>query len=118
MDTPNEWHRAVEKAKEKGRTLINKTIAVNQATSIVLGKLTGSEIDKMGPAHNETCKLTLNNIKRYDLKTNFKFKDEEEGLFFINKPENIMTLQELELKFPKIFEEAHINIKKGVWDGS
>lgn len=118
MDAPNEWYKVVEKAKEKGRKLINKTIAVNQATSIVVGKLTGAEIDKMGPAHHATCKLSLSNMKRYDLKTDFQFKDEDEGVFFINNPDNIMTIQELGVKHPKIMEEVHINIKKGVWDGS
>ena len=114
----NPWYKNVEKAKDKARKLVNKTVAVNQATSVVVGKLEGAEIDKMGPAHHATCKITLNNVKRYDLKTDFKFKDEEIGVFFVNNPDSVMTIQELGLKFPNLHEEVNINIKKGVWDGS
>lgn len=118
LEISDQWYKGVEKAKEKARKMINKTVGINQATSVVIGKLDGADIDRLGPAHHPTCKITLSNMKRYDLKTDYKFKDEEMGIFFINNPDNVMSIQELSQKFPKIHEEVMINVKKGVWNGS
>ncbi len=117
-DIADLWYKGVENSKEKARKMLKKVIAINQTTSLVVGKLTAAEIDKLGPGHHASCKLTLTKIKKYALTSNFKFRDEEMGLFFVNKPEMILTMEELETKYPQIFEEIHINIKKGVWDGS
>ena len=111
-------YKGVEKAKDKARKFVGKIVAINQSTSLVVGKLDSAEIDKLGPSHMQTCKLTLSKTKRYDLKSNFKFRDEYTVFLFVNKPESIISVEELEKLFPKVYEEVHINMKKGVWDGS
>lgn len=112
------WYKGVNQAKEKSQKLIGEVIAINLSTSIAVGKLIGAEIDKMTLGQHEACKLTIENTRRYGIKGDFKFTNEDLGIFFANKSEKIMNMEELETKHPKIFEEAHINIKKGVWDGS
>ena len=117
-DFSEAWFKGVENAKEKARKLLHQVIAVNQATSIVVGKLQGAEIDKLAPGHHAACKLTMTKVKKYSTTSRFQSRTDDMGVFFVNKPEMIMTMNELEAKYPEIFEEAHINIKKGVWDGS
>lgn len=112
------WYKGVEKAKDKARKLIGKVVAINQSTSLVVGKLDAADIDKLGPSHQSTCKITLSKTKRYDLKSNFKFRDEYTVFLFVNKPEAILSAEELEKTFPKVYEEVRINVKKGVWNGS
>ena len=43
---PDSWNATIEKSKEKARKLINQLIAVDQVTSIIIGKLNSVEIDK------------------------------------------------------------------------
>jgi len=112
------WYKGVENAKEKARKLLHQVIAVNQATSIVVGKLEAAEIDKLAPGHHAACKLTMTKINKYGTGSKYQTRTDDMGVFFVNKPNMIMTMEELESNNPDIFEEVHINIKKGVWDGS
>ncbi len=112
------WYKGIEDSKEKARKLLKQVIGVNQTTSLVIGRLDAVEIDKLAPGHHAACKVTLSKVKRFALRTKFKFRDEETGIFFVNKPEMILNTEELEKNFPEIYEEIHINIKKGAWDGS
>ena len=60
----------------------------------------------------------MTNIMKFGLDSKYKVKNEDMAIFFVNKPDMIMTMQELEERYPKIYEEVHVNIRKGVWDGA
>lgn len=111
------WYKGIEEAKEKARKIIHHIIAINQVTNVIVGQLQAAEVDRLSPGHHPACKLTMVNIKKYSKSSDFQSSDDM-GIFFVNKPDMILTMQELETKNPKVYEEVHINIKKGVWDGS
>lgn len=115
---PAAHNREVEKAKVKARSLIKKIVVIFQSTSLVIGRLESADLDKLGPTHFPSCKLNIFKPKRYSIGNTFQFNMEDQGIYFVNKPEMIMTLEEISDKYPEIFREIHINIRKGVWDGS
>lgn len=114
---PAAHNREVEKAKTKARSLIKKVVVIFQGTSIIIGRLDAADLDKMGPTHFPSCKLSVTKPKRYSIENTFQFKIEDQGIYFVNKPEMIMNLEEIAEKYPEIFREVHVNIRKGVWDG-
>ena len=111
----NQWNSVVEKSKEKARRMINKLVAIDQSTSVAVGKLISVEIDRLGYLKYPYVKLMLHKPIRYrqDGKMQFKMGDQE--LVFINKPEMVMDTNELASKFPKIYEQILTKIKTGVW---
>ncbi|MDD5416583.1 MAG: hypothetical protein PHU12_01255 [Candidatus Aenigmarchaeota archaeon] len=117
MDVSKEHYKSIEKTKTKARSLMKKLVAINQTTSILVGKLEAADIEKLGSAHMASCKLTLSNAKRYSVNNKFDFKMEEESIAFVNRPEMLMTIDELGNTHPEILRETHVNIRKGVWDG-
>ncbi|MBU3896971.1 MAG: hypothetical protein KJ697_03515 [Nanoarchaeota archaeon] len=111
-------NQEVEKTKMKARSFIKKIIIISQSTSLIVGKLQSADIDKMGATNYPACKLTVFKPKRYSIGNTFQFNMEDQGIYFVNKPEMIMTLDEISDKYPEIFREIHINVGKGVWDGA
>lgn len=114
-EIPEEWYSKVEKSRDKSRKLIKQVVAVDQTTSIVIGKLESVEMDRLWHLKYPYCRLTMAKPIRFrtDGKKEFKMGDQE--LFFINKPEMIMDIQELSKKFPRVYDEIHGEIKKGAW---
>jgi hypothetical protein len=111
----NQWNSVVEKSKEKARKFINKLVAIDQNTSVAVGKLMTVEIDRLGYLKYPYCRLMLHKPIRYRMDGKLQFKMGEQELLFINKPEMVMDTNELASRFPKIYEEILPKIKTGVW---
>jgi len=109
---PESWYQGIEKSKEKAEKLLHEVIAVDQTTSIIVGKLDEVSIDKLWNAKYPYCKLILKNAERYRTNGKFDTKLQDVQMCFVNKPEMIMNLEELQKRFPQIHEDVHINIKK------
>ncbi len=114
-DLPQPWFSGVEKAKEKAQKLVRQLIAVDQNTSIVVGELEAVEIDKLWKLQYPYCKLTLSNPIRFRIDGRMDHKMGETEIFFVNKPEMVLHMSELQQRNPKIHEEAHFRIKQGKW---
>ena len=104
---PESWHTSIEKAKEKARKFKGQVIAIDQSTSVVVGKLTEVEIDKLKYPY---CRLGVSKARRYR-QSGDATKMGEQELFFINKPQMVMDMKELSQRFPKIYEEVLGKIK-------
>jgi hypothetical protein len=115
-DMPDNWYQTVEKAKNKARKLLQKTIAVDQNTSVVVGKLVGVDIDTLWRAKYPYCKLTIEKPVRYRTDGNFECHMGDTELFFVNKPEMIMTTVELNDRFPKVHADAATRLKTGEFE--
>ncbi|MFQ6021033.1 MAG: hypothetical protein ACE5J4_03425, partial [Candidatus Aenigmatarchaeota archaeon] len=57
-------------------------------------------------------KLTMENCERYRTDGKFEFKLANTQICFVNKPEMIMSMEELAKRFPNIYEEVLGKIKK------
>ena len=112
---PDTWYAVVDKSKEKARKLINQIVAINQSTSIVVGKLESVEIDRLWHLKYPYCRLTMRKPVRYRLDGRLEFKMGEQELLFVNKPEMVMNTAELSKTHPRIYEDILPKIKTGVW---
>lgn len=112
-DVPDNWYQTVEKAKTKARKLIQQTIAVDQNTSVVVGKLISVDIDTLWRAKFPYCKLTVQNPVRYRTDGKFECKMGDTELFFVNKPDMVMNMAELNTRFPKVRSDAAVRLKTG-----
>ncbi len=112
---PRPWFSGVEKAKEKAQKLVKQLVGVDQNTSIVVGELEAVEIDRLWKLQYPYCKLTLSNPIRFRIDGRMDHKMGETEIFFVNKPEMVLHMSELQARNPKIHEEAHFRIKAGKW---
>jgi hypothetical protein len=110
------WYQGVEKAREKAKKLIGKVIAVDQNTSIVVGRLEQVEIDKLWEFQYPYCKLQLARPLRFRIDGTFQHKMGDFEFFFANKPEMVIELSELSERFPKIYEAIQEYIKNERFD--
>ncbi|MBR9682836.1 MAG: hypothetical protein GOV02_04115 [Candidatus Aenigmarchaeota archaeon] len=108
---PASWYSGVEKSREKARKLNNKVVAVDQTTSVVVGRLIAIDIDKLWNFKYPYCKLTLRNPQRYRSNGNFECKMSEIELFFVNKPKMLLDLEELSDRHPIIYRAIRKQIK-------
>lgn len=108
---PSSWYSGVEKSREKARKLNNKVVAVDQTTSVVVGRLIGIDIERLWRFNYPYCKLTLRNPQRYRSNGNFECKMSDIELFFINKPKMLLSLEELSDRHPIIYKEIRKQIK-------
>ena len=111
---PDTWHSNIEKSKEKARKMLKKVVAVDLNTSILIGILEDVTIDKLFRLKYPFCKLTISKVKKYDINEKLEAKEEEQ-VCFVNKPQMILDMKELSTKFPEIFEDVHVEMKKGVY---
>lgn len=114
-DPASSWYQAVEKARTKARKFLNQPIAVDQSTSVVIGKLVAVDIDRLWRANLPYCRLTLAAPVRYRADGKFECRMGDTELFFTNKPEMIMPLTELNSRFPNIHTGAAAKVKAGEW---
>ena len=110
------WYRGVERAREKAKALIGKIVAVDQNTSVVVGRLEQVEIDKLWEFQYPYCKLQLAHPIRFRLDGTFQHKMGDFDFFFANKPEMIMDMAELSERFSKIYEAVQEYIKNEHFD--
>jgi hypothetical protein len=111
---PDAWYASIEKSKEKARKLLKKVVALDMNDTIVVGVLEDVMIDRLFRVKYPFIKLTLEKVKKYDAKEKLITKMDEQ-IFFINKPKMIMDIREISERFPNIYEDFHVEMKKGVY---
>jgi hypothetical protein len=114
ISLPGNWYASIEKSKEKARKLLKKVVALDMNDSIVIGVLEDVMIDKLFRVQYPFIKVTLQKVKKYDTKEKLITKMDEQ-IFFINKPQMIMDVKEISGRFPNIFEDVNVEMKKGVY---
>jgi hypothetical protein len=114
LTLPQTWHASIEKSKEKARKLLRKVVALDMTDSIVIGVLEDVMVDKLFRVQCPFIKLTLQKVKKYDTKEKLINKIDEQ-IFFINKPQMIMDVKEIADRFPEIFQDVHVEMRKGVY---
>ena len=112
ISLPDNWHSNIEKSKEKARKLLKKVVAVDISNSIVIGILEDVVVDKLFRLKYPFCKLTIRNVKRYNVNEKLE-SQEEEQVCFVNKPQMILDLKDISTKFPEIYADIHVEMKKG-----
>jgi hypothetical protein len=113
---PSTWYAGIEKSKEKAKKLMGKIVALDQNTSVIIGKLDRIDIDSLWKMNCPYCKLTVKNALRYKIDGNFQQKMEDLNIFFVNKPEMVMSVEEFSKRFPKVYTEVVGKIKTGQFD--
>ncbi len=112
-DMPDNWYQTVDKAKTKAKKMLQQTVAVDQNTSVVVGKLIAVDIDTLWRAKFPYCRLTIENPVRYRPDGNFECKMGDTELFFVNKPDMVMNMNELNTRFPGVRAGSATKIKSG-----
>ena len=108
-ELPQNWYGGVDKAKEKARKLLNKIVVIDQNTSVVIGKLASVDIDKLWRSNVPYCRLLVNDSLRFRLDGKLEAKLGSEEVFFVNKPQMVMTVDEMEKTHPKVHDEFYKN---------
>lgn len=93
----------VERAKEKARKLEGEIAGIYQTTSILIGKVKEVKLEKLWSMGILFCRIRLKNVKKFDLEGKLISQSEEE-LVYVNRPEFILDLKELEKANPKVFK--------------
>ena len=93
----------VEKTKEKAKKLQGEIAGIYQTTSILVGKVEEVKLEKLWNTGILFCRIRLKNVRKFDLEGNLISQSEEE-LIYVNKPEFILDLKELEKANPKVFK--------------
>jgi len=112
---PEKWYKNVELARERAKSFMGKLVALHQTSSVVIGKLTGAEIDKLWQVKYPYCKISMKRAFRFNLNGKLETDIGDDGIFWINKPEVLLSIDELSRKFPKVYSEILPKIKRGVW---
>jgi len=111
LSLPNNWHSNIEKSKDKARKMLKKVVAVEINNSLVVGTLEDVSIDKLFKLKYPFCKLIVNNVKKYALNEKLETKIDEQ-ILFVNKPEMILDMKELSSKFPNIYQDVFVELRK------
>jgi hypothetical protein len=112
---PNNWFKNVEIAKERAYGMLRKVAAIHQTNSVIVGKVTGAEIDKLFNANYQYCKITMDKAFRFSVNGTLEATLGNDGVFWVNTPDHILTMDELSRKFPKVYSEVLPKIKTNVW---
>jgi len=115
MPMENEMYINVERAKEKARKLMGQIVAVDQNTSIVVGKLDTVDVERMFSTKTPYCKMMINNGVRFRKDQTFGYKLGDVEMVLANKPEMVMDMKELEKRFPKVHMEVSMKTRMGGW---
>jgi len=108
---PPNWYSGVEKSKDKARRMQGKLVAINNNTSIVIGRLTAVDIDKLWRQNFPYCKVTLQSPRRYRDNGAFECNMGESEVFFLNRPEMLLSLEELSNVNPELYTSIRKKIK-------
>ena len=114
-ETTDDWYRGVEKAKEKARKYQNQLMAIDQKTSVIVGIVSGVDIDRLWQFKYPYCKISMIKAVRFGPNGNVESNIGDTGVFWLNKPDNVLPLEELAKKYPRIHEEVHVKMKGGGW---
>jgi len=113
---PESWYSQIEKSKERARKMLRKVVAIDLNDAVLVGKLDDVTLDKLFRLKYPFCKLTLSNAKKYSADGKFEKHIEGEQICFVNKPQMIMDMEELSKRHPEIFQDTHVDIKRGRFD--
>ncbi len=102
MEKPHEIITSVEKAKEKARKLLDQYAGIYQTNFILLGKIKEVKLEKMWSIGILFCRIRLKNVRKFDLEGKLVSQSEEE-LVYVNKPEFVLSLEELEKANQKVY---------------
>ena len=114
LSLPGGWHANIEKSKDKARKMLKKVAAIEINNSVMIGFIDEVSVDKLFRLKYPFCKIMLKNVKKYNMNEKLETKIDEQVLF-VNKPEMILDLKELSKRFPNIFEDVHVEMRKGVY---
>jgi len=112
---PDNWYTTVEKTKQKASKFIKKVAAIEQTSSVIVGKFSVVDIDSMFESKFPYCKIMMDSAVRFKLDGSIQAKIGDLGMFFLSKPESVLSVDELAKKYPRIHEEVMAKIKIGQW---
>lgn len=112
---PDKWYKKIELARERARAFEKKLVALHQTNSVVVGRLTTANIDRLWQVKYPYCKITMKKAFRFSVNGNLEANIGDDGVFWVNSPDTILTMDELSRKFPKVYREVLPKIKTGVW---
>jgi hypothetical protein len=113
---PESWYSQIEKTKERARKLFRKVVAIDLNDSILVGKIEDVTLDKLFKLKYPFCKITLTKTKKYSSEGKLEKQIEGEQICFVNKPQMILEMEELSKKYPEIFQDTHVDIRRGRFD--
>lgn len=91
---------------------MKKVAAIEINNSVMVGTIEDVSIDKLFKLKYPFCKIIITNIKKYKMDEKLDTKIDEQ-ILFVNKPEMILDLKELSTKYPSIYEDVHVEMRKG-----
>lgn len=112
---PDNWYTSVEKAKHKAGKFLKKVAAVEQTSSVVVGKFSVVDIDRMFQSRFPYCKIMMDGAVRFRPDGGVQAKIGDIGMFFVSKPEVILSLDELAKRYPKVHDEVMAKLKAEQW---
>ena len=110
------WYSQIEKSKERARKFLRKVVAIDLNDSVLVGKLGDVTLDKLFRLKYPFCKLTLTKAKKYNAEGKLEKQIEGEQICFVNKPQMILDMDELSRRYPEIFQDTHVDIRRGRFD--
>lgn len=113
--TGDDWYRGVEKAKDKARRYQNQILAIDQKTSVVVGIVSAVDIDRLWQFKAPYCKISMIKALRFGPQGSVEAKIGDTGIFWVNNQDNVLPLEELAKKYPKVHAEVHVKMKAGGW---
>ena len=113
---PESWYSQIEKSKERARKFLKKVVAIDLNDAIIVGKLDDVTLDKLFRLKYPFCKLTLTKTKKYNIEGKLEKQIEGEQICFVNKPQMILDMDELSKKHPEVFQDTHVDIRRGRFD--
>ena len=113
---PESWYSQIEKTKDIARKLLRKVVAIDLNDSILVGKIEDVTLDKLFKLKYPFCKVTLVKAKKYNPEGKLEKQIEGEQICFVNKPQMILEMEELSKKYPEIFQDTHVDIRRGRFD--
>ena len=111
LSLPNNWHSNIEKSKDKARKLLKKVAAIEINNSVMICTIEEVSIDKLFKLKYPFCKLIVSDVKKYSLDEKLETKIDEQ-ILFVNKPEMILDMKELSAKFPSIYQDVYVEMRK------
>ncbi|MFH0830195.1 MAG: hypothetical protein V1887_03480 [Candidatus Aenigmatarchaeota archaeon] len=111
----DDWYRNVEKAKEKARRFNNMIMGIDQKSSVIVGIVTAVDIDRLWQFKYPYCKVSMVKAVRFAPNGFTEANLGDTGVFWLNNPDNVLPLDELVKKYPRVHAEVQMRIKGGGW---
>jgi len=112
---PDDWYRGVEKAKDKARKFLNMVMGIDQKTSVIVGIVTGVDIDRLWQFKYPYCKVSMTKAVRFGPQGDVESNLGDTGVFWINNPDNVLPLDELARRYPRVHSEVQVKLKVSGW---